>query len=330
MFLKLFKRNTPFDYPVLLFYTFIVHGILFFKPGIQFIRQHSIFNSIFDFYVWDHFSFNTIITLSVFSIFILSLFFNRLINVYGFFQVQTLLPAYLFVTLSGIFPESAIISPALICFAAVLWIMFELFKLFDLETVVQKLFYISFFIGILNLIYYPFGYYIFFILISVPIIKTPKLRELLIIPIGYLSAFYLPGLYFYGNGHLDQFIQIIISNFYLPEFQFSFKPQASLFSVFYLIILITISYINFKWQASNILVRFIRYYNVLFLFFIVTLFIVLFIPANRLFSGYYFILPVSVYLSNFFYDDKRRRLKEVLFIILLIAIAFSQYSYYSF
>lgn len=324
MFLKLFKRNTPFDYPVLLIYTFITHGVLYFRSGFQPVHESSAFYTLIDFRLLNLVSLNIIVTLTIFLVFFISLMFNRLVINYGFFEVQSFLPAYIFVTLSAIFPDSALISPSFICFSTLLWITFELFKLFDLEQAVQKLFFIGFFIGILSFLFSPLGYYVAFILFAIPALKTPKIREILITLIGYVTPFYLAGLYFWGTGQLNYYIHVLISGFYLPQLVISFNPDARLISVVFLLFLIIISYLNFKWQSKSILVRYVRYYNVLFLYFLMTLIIEIFTPVNKYLFGYFFILPVSMYLSNFFYTDKKNRLKEIMFIILLLTIVLSQ------
>ena len=328
MFLKLFKRNSPFDYPVLLIYTFLLHGILFFKPSLGLIQQHSFLNSLTNIVLWNNLPIKYVLVLSVFAVFVSAIIFNRLLTSLDFFQQKNMLPAFIYITLSGFFPSSAIISNTLITFWVMLFILFEIFKILDMENVVQKVFFLSLLLGFFSFIYFPLGYYLPFIFISVPLLKSPKLRELLIIPVGYTIPFYLIGLYFFFIGRLDFFWPFLLSNFYLPEITLAVKFNLSSISLFYLTFLIIIAYLNFKFQASNILVRFIRFYNVLFLYFLFTLAIVVFIPSDKYLSGYFFIIPVSVYLSNFFCDKSYQKIKEIMFLLMLLAIVLSQWWFY--
>lgn len=320
--LKIFNSRHPILYIVLFIYTFLVHGILYFKdfdiPKIENSFFFSIIN--YEFYTIPE---PFIITISIIGVFLMAIFINQILNKYSLVKNPSFVPTFVFISISGIFTEMIIISPAVLGIFLILFIIYNLLSIFDMEYAVQNLFFVSFFIGMATLVYSPLVIYIILVYISIPILKRPTWWELAIVPFGFIFPLYLTGLGFYLFGKLDFMLETFINNFPVWGINLPKQYLPYIIPIIYLAVFSILGFIKYSVNDSAKLVRENRYQRTLSVLFVITLIIFLLSTSSRLYIGFILLIPVAMLLGRL-YSEHQSRFFEISFLILLLIDVYVQ------
>jgi hypothetical protein len=321
--IKLFRWVNPFSYFTLLLYTCFIHLSLFFSiPQIHF--DTNSFLGLWLLKNWVPISI-FIPFLTIANTYFIAIFFLRIILRYRLYYKISLLPAYIFITLSGIHPELFFPTPVSISLYFMIFILNNLFRLKDLENATQQAFFISVLTGIGFLFYSPFLLFMLLFLFSIPILKNPLWQEIVILPLGFLTPVYLIGLGFYLNNDLSGFYRLLIEA--VPVFG-SDIPGLNLFSlsiIIYAAILIFISYLSMLSISEYATLEQKRMRRVLLIYFLINLFIIFFTSTEHFPALSYLSIPSTILLSNLYIHNKYIRMKEFLFYVLLLSILSTQW-----
>lgn len=131
---------------------------------------------------------------------------NRLAN------ETNLFPGVFYVLVSCMIPDFLYLSPVLIGNTFVLIAIIELFSTYKKPSCADRIFNVGFWIGVAGLFYFPFLFYIIFIIAGLNILRAFKIRERLMSVIGLLSPFFLVGLYFFAIDQFDFFWETQFTN----------------------------------------------------------------------------------------------------------------------
>ena len=320
--LKFFKSRNPLLYPILLIYTFALNAVLLFKSVAISSFDHSLIATLFKLDI-TLFPNQSIIIVSILFAFLQALLVNQIFNKYRLTSESSLLPSFIFITLEALFPEYILPNSAFISLFMILLVINYLLTLFDMSDAVQRIFFISFFIGIGGMIYSPMFLFILLVIIAIPTLKTPLSSEFVIIPFGLLIPIYLVGMYFYMKGELSSFLSIFSNSF--PQFSFTFNENflPNAIPVSFLLLVLSIGFVKNTFVFKNKVVRLSRYHRVFSYYFILTLILFVFTSAEKSDSSYYFILPITFYLSSMF-SSEDNKLNEFIFGGLLAIVIFMQ------
>ncbi|MEA3495755.1 MAG: hypothetical protein U9R42_06940, partial [Bacteroidota bacterium] len=215
--LKHLKTRHPIIYLVLLLYSFLVNGVLYFKADIIPPIDHSFICELLKCNI-SLLPQNFLVTISILLVIIQAIFINKIIIRFNLIGERNTIPSFIYVSLLAIFPKSIILGPSILSMFLVLEIIRNLLNLFDKENAIQKLFFISLIIGLTSLVYSPLIFLIVLLFITFPILKRPSLWELSIIPIGLFVSFYLFFFYFYINNNLSEVINLFLNSFPLWKY----------------------------------------------------------------------------------------------------------------
>ncbi|MFC2114683.1 hypothetical protein ACFLRI_04980 [Bacteroidota bacterium] len=320
--IRFFKQKTPFLYIFLFFYTFLLNAVLFFKPFQLGNLEHSLIGQLFSLN-FTFYSSNLIIIASVILTFFQALIVNQIFNKFGLTSEVNLLPSFIFITVEALFPEAILLNPAFISMFIILIMMNYLLTLFDMHDATQRLFFISFLIGLGGMIFSPLYLYILSILIALPILKSPKTGEFAIIPFGFIIPIYIVGIVYYMKGDLNLFLGQFSNS--IPEFTFEFKGKLlpGILPIGYLFLVLAIGFFKDFFIYTNKIVRLTRYHRVFTVFFVFTILLFLFTSVHKASLSYYFIMPVTFFLSSMF-SSENSKLNEIIFGALLLIIGFLQ------
>jgi hypothetical protein len=328
LLIGLFKYRHPFSYFYLLLYTFLLFGVLFFKPNLNINYDYSI---LYDRIHLDPSLIprNWLIVISILLVYIFAVLLRTILGRFNLYSDQSVIPSYIFITLSAFHPGVILLNPSSITIFITLIVVFDLCKASDMEVAVQKLFFTSFIVGIGALIYTPVAFHIIFILITLPLIKTLKFRELLIVPIGFVIPFYLTGFYFYYTDTLGIYKDLIINN--LPNFNIPVNNLDLIYGVpfGFITLVFIVSYFKYRFQMISKTIRIIIYNRVLLSYVIFSILLLVFISANRMTIGYYTIAAATPFISNMLSDEKNYRFNQIIFTILLLITVFFQWINFS-
>jgi hypothetical protein len=308
-------------------YTFLFYGVLFFKAEIKPDLELSFLSQWLSI-VPTRISGNYLILASIIMGYIQVVLFFGMIRKFGLTNDQSLISAYIYITLTGLYPGMIIISPASISFFILILAIYNLFRTYDIEFPLQKFFFVSLYIGISSLLYSPMCVFLVFLIIVLPALKTPSLREFLIIIIGFIIPFYFLGLYFFMTDQMGLYIQLILDN--VPEslFYLDVIYQYYLPPLVFVGILFLMAFLRYFMQTGSRTIRIIMYNRILFTCVVISLIAYLIIPSNRWLIGPYVLAPASVYIGNMLADDSRRIFNQVAFSLLFLLAVYSEYIFY--
>jgi hypothetical protein len=261
--------------------------------------------------------------------FIQTVLFFGMIRKNGLTNDHSLISSFIYITLTGFFPGMIILSPSSISFFILIFAIYNLFLTYDIEFPVQKFFFVSLYIGIGSLFYTPLCIFLLFMIVALPALKTPSLRELLIIIVGFLLPFYFLLLYFFMTDQVQVFYTMFVKS--LPE-SINIRLEGNLLfliPIVYALILFLASFLKYFFQSGSRTIRIIIYNRILItcIIFGVAAFILL--PTHRWLMGPYILAPVSVYIGNMLADDGRKIFNQVVFSLLFLLAAYSEYIYYT-
>ncbi|MBT3302274.1 MAG: hypothetical protein HOG05_14785 [Bacteroidetes bacterium] len=320
--LKFFKQRNPLLYPFLFVFTFALNAVLYFKPSAFSSFDHSLIATLFNFDI-TIFSNQGLITVSIVFTFLQALIISQIFNKYRLTTESSLLPSFIFVTLEALFPEHILLNSAFISLFLILLLINLLLTLFDKSDAVQPIFFIAFFAGIGGMIYSPLYLFIILIILAVPTLKTPLTSEFAIIPFGFLIPIYLLGMVYYMQGDLTHFLTLFSNSF--AQFSFSFKgsilPNA--IPIGFLFLVLSIGFFKDTFVYKSKVVRSLRYHRIFIYFFVITLILFVFTSAEKGNLSYYFMVPITFFLSTMF-SHENNKLNEFIFAGLLLVIAFMQ------
>jgi hypothetical protein len=321
--LKLFKNRGPESYIFLLFYSFILNGVLYFKALENFEFSNSFLFAYFelDLSVLPK---TLLVSISILTLYVQALFINNIVSKFRLSHEPSMLPGFMFVTIVSIFSEVILLNPSFLAMFLLLLVIQNLLPTFDLENVIQRMFYISFYIGIGSLVYSPLVFFIFMVLISFPILKSPKASEYFIIPIGFITPFYLVGLAFYMYDSLPIYFDFLKDSLPAIGYQGETISLKYIIPLSYVLLLVITGFVQNVFFMPNKTVRQVRYQRVFIILFTITFLLIFLTSLNKMHVGYYFSIPVGVLLSILF-SESNRKLYDAMFIGLLVIVGVSQY-----
>ncbi|MFN8406445.1 MAG: DUF6427 family protein [Sphingobacteriaceae bacterium] len=252
-----------------------------------------------------------------------ALLMNKIVNMHNVIGKPTSLPALLFVTLSSLFPQFVILSPALICNFLVIWIISKVLELYQSPKVRFILFDMGMIIAVGTLIYFPFIAMLPLLWVSLIIFRPFVWREWIMGAIGFLVIFFFLGMFYFWNNSLGLFYQIwrplasnFSANFHIhPYSYFVLIPVA-------IIVLLALVHMQKIFFRSPIQVR--KAFQV-FVFLFLFAFLSFYMKSR--FHIYHFLLcvpSVSILAAYFFLHEKRRWLYESLYLFLVGSIILLQ------
>jgi hypothetical protein len=218
-----------------------------------------------------------------------------------------------------------IISPSSLCLFILILAFYNLFVATDVDIAIETLFFTSFLLAIGTLIYSPFAIYLLLLFVSLPIIKTPRFREFLIIIIGYLMPFYLFGLYYFIMDKLDVFTETLLSC--VPAFSLSEIHSFSFYTipVVFIALFFIIAYLRYRFQSASKTIRLLIYNRVLMASLLFSTLAFIFLPFERGLLSLYALPPIAVFAANMMAEERTMIFNQVIFSLLLVWVVISQY-----
>jgi len=246
---------------------------------------------------------------------------NILLSKFKMFQQISYLPAFTYIILTGLFPYWDVISSGLVANSLVIWILVKLLRLYDQNQPKTLEFNIGLIVGISILLYEPIAILIPVVLFALIIIRPFKISEWMVLIMGILLPFYFIFTYVFLSGNLSDYRQ------FLPRLDWKnplVKPELNVILALLVIGLQLIAGI-FYWQQEQ--VRFIiqvrKYWGVLLLVLILTLFQPIIFSAQALYASAIVIAPLACFISFSYASPKRLIVPNLLFWLAMAVIVYN-------
>jgi len=314
------RQRGPFHYILLFVLTFVLNGSLFFELPNNNIPTESLISDSFSRFI-EQLSPFWYKLISLLSIYFIAIFVNFIFSRFKLIDEINLFPAFIFLILISMFPGIGLFSPAILSFAIMLLVIYNLLLLFDMERAVQHLFFTSFYLSIASVLFFPVAVYFIFILIAYPILKRPQWRELLISIIGMIIPLHFILFYQYWINNLTTFIADffeIYQGFRLP---IQWYPVIELVPVAVLFIVLFIGFVNDTLHSFTRTVRKARFMRVFGVLIILSVLIFVFFTSNYIALGIFILLPITYFLAIIFTTQQGRYIKIIFALLVLTSIA---------
>jgi hypothetical protein len=271
------------------------------------------------------FSSGTNIFLAAVIVFIQAVLLNYLVNHFNLLGKPTLLPAVMFVTISGLFTPFLVLSPPLLCNFFIIWMLFKLLNFYKTKDAIPSAYDMGMIVGIGSIIYMPFTYLFLVCWAGLIIFRPLHWREFLAGIVGYITIFFFLAVFYYLNDHLDKFSEI-----WEPlTTSFTKKPGVHYYSYLELIPVCLILILCFFKIQQNFFRSYVQTRKSFQLIFILLIITIVSVYVKEAYQLYHFTLcavPGAILFAYYFLYAKQRWFYESLYFILITSIIYFQFN----
>jgi hypothetical protein len=258
-------------------------------------------------------------------IFIQAILLNHLISYYNLLGKPTFLPALMYITVSSLFTPFLILSAPLLCNFLVIGMLYKLLGLYKTNDAKSIAYDLGMIVALGSLIYLPFIYLFLIIWIALVIFKPFDWREWIAGIMGYITIFFFLAVFYYLNGHLEQFytIWLPLATKFPDRININYYNYLVLIPV---IIILILCFFKIRQAFFRSYVQTRKSFQLLFILFLIAG-LSFYVKAE--FHLNHFLLctvPVAVFFSYYFLYATARWFYESLFILLLISIVYFQFN----
>ncbi|GAB2704597.1 hypothetical protein GCM10027037_32660 [Mucilaginibacter koreensis] len=258
-------------------------------------------------------------------VFIQAVLLNYLVNSNNLLGKPSFLPGLMYITVTGLFTDFLVLSPALICNFFLIWMMFKVINLYKAEDAKALSYDLGLLVAAGTLIYFPYIYLIISVWIAIAIFRPFDWRDYMASLIGFATVFFFLAVFYYLNNQLNSFYKI-----WLPlGTKFPSTVKIDYYDYLVLVPVLIILFLGtFKLQEnffrSYVLIR--KVFQLLFFIFLIAG--ASFYVKSR-FALSHFVLcavPVAIFFSYYFLYAGKKWVYESLYIILIAAIIYFQFN----
>jgi hypothetical protein len=327
--LRLFKSAGPLGFFSLLVYTILLRAFQLFqnqaslidaeKPAPLFELMLNGINSL----GWHHPV--TFFVLSVLLTLAQAVLINNLLERHKVFMRPYWMPAFGYVLMVSILPETAIFSPALVANTFLILIFSRLFGTFRRERCDRDLFDIGFSLALAMLFYPPSFVWLVFIVIALILLRPLRLREYFIVLIGLLNLYFLSWVvnFSFGLGYpLYQHFLSLFNIHWVWELKLNWLMMIQI-----AILLITAfaGWFSLQSQFNTFTIQIRSFLNLLVLFTVIAIISLLWADAITLDKFLPAMIPLSVYLVKTLRDLRWPLLAEFIHLFLLAGTFYREF-----
>jgi hypothetical protein len=249
---------------------------------------------------------------------------NVLMSRLKMFQQVSYLPGFTYIILTALFPYWDVISSGLVANSLVIWILVKLLRLYDQNQPKSLEFNIGLILGVSILLYEPIAILIPVVLFALTIIRPFKLTEWLVLLMGVTLPFYFIFTYVFLNSGAQEF------RHFLPRLDWKnplVRPDITvILSLIVISIQLFVGLYFWQDQQSRFIIQVRKYWGVLLLVLILTLFQPIIFSAQALYASAIVLTPLACFISFAYSVPKRLFIPNLLFWSALAVIVYNHLS----
>lgn len=329
MILRLFKSNAP-----IINFIFVLVGVLLWLNALMQPFTYPYFNGedknlLYSFLGRITMSLPLLqVLLSLVFILFLSFLIQQIKISFALIKTRTKLPAVVFIIMAGGLTGMHTLHPVYFAAIFLLLAMYSLFSVFNNHEPATHFFNAGLFLCLGCLFYLNLVVLLLAFLFSISILrKEPSLKEYFILLLGFFVPLLFAFTYVFFTDKLNDILIIYRDSFITPVNHF--KGNYALLGFALVLALLTfIGSIKMIQQYDSSKVSTRKYFMVLFQIFIFTILSFILVPGTSQEILIIAIIPVSLLLANLFVSVNSVFWSELLFILLILAAVFMQFSRY--
>lgn len=248
---------------------------------------------------------------------------NILLSNLKMFQQVSYLPGLTYILLTALFPFWDVISAGLVANSLVIWILVKLLRLYDQKSPKSLEFNIGLILGCSILLYEPIAILIPVVLFALTIIRPFRLSEWLVLLMGVSLPFYFIFTYVFLSGGLGNFMH------YLPRLDWKnpfIRPDLNVtLALIAISIQLFVGLYYWSAQQSRFIIQVRKYWGVLLLVLILTLFQPIIFSAQALYASAIVLTPLACFISFGYSVPKSLFVPNLLFWSSLAVIVYNHW-----
>ncbi len=249
---------------------------------------------------------------------------NVLMSRLKMFQQVSYLPGFTYIILTALFPYWDVISSGLVANSLVMWILVKLLRLYDQNQPKSLEFNIGLILGVSILLYEPIAILIPVVLFALTIIRPFKLTEWLVLLMGVTLPFYFIFTYVFLTSGPQEF------RHFLPRLDWKnplVRPDITvILSLIVISIQLFVGLYFWQDQQSRFIIQVRKYWGVLLLVLILTLFQPIIFSAQALYASAIVLTPLACFISFAYSVPKRLFIPNLLFWSAVAVIVYNHLS----
>ena len=265
------------------------------------------------------------VLLSLIFVIVIAFLIQGINDRFSFIRIRTKLPATLFVIIVSGFTQLHTLHPV---FPAVIFLLFAIYSLFDTFEEIKpysKIFNTGFLIGVGTLFYLNILILLPAFFVGVAILtRESSWRSYLILLIGFFVPIFFEFSYAVLTEQIPEMLDIISKNTFTHVNYFLNNTSLQIFLAL-LIILTIIGSIKIMQQYDSKKVSTRKYFTIFFIIFFLSLISFAFFPVTSQEMLIIIAIPITYLISNLLLFMKSRFWSELLFILLLGIVVFTQF-----
>jgi len=263
--------------------------------------------------------------ISAVLVFIQAMLLNYLVNYHNLLGKSTYLPAFMYVTASGLLTPFLLLGPPLVCNFLVIWMLFKIFSFYKGDDAKSTSYDLGMIVAVGTLFYLPFIFMFLCVWIALMIFRPFNWREWVACIIGFATIFFFLAVSYYLGDSMQQFYAI-----WLPlAAKFQFNISFNYYNYLVLIPVIIILVLGFFKLQQNFFKSYVQTRKSMQLLVFVALIGGFSFYIRPGFHADHFLLcavPAAVFFAYYFLYAGYRWFYESLYIILLASIIYFQFN----
>jgi hypothetical protein len=241
-----------------------------------------------------------------------------------FINERTFLPAFIYIILSGYFPNLQCLNPVLF---STVFLMLAIMRIMDgyrKPGIAYNFFDAGIFIGIGSLFYANLIWFALIVLIGIMLLRAVNLLEILISVLGMVTPYLIVfGIYYVIGKDLYFLISVIQENLFGNTFSYEFDKLTIVALIFVSILTVTsIFYLFMLLNSKKIKSR--KTYAIFLWVFFISIAAYIFVPSVTTEIAWIIIIPLCYFLTHYFIFVKKKIVAEVFFDSLMLIVILIQ------
>lgn len=320
----IFKANNPYNNFLLFVYGFILKLPVFIYPVVAMPQASDgvLYTGLLGFLYKAGSSFPFLYSLIAFVfLYANAISFNRLVNNQRLLPKSNYLPGMSYLLISSLFPAWSALSAPLIISSILIWVLFQLNKLYNNPSAKSIIFNIGLGTGIATLFYLPSIAFVILIIVGLTITRPFRLPEWIIAVLGFFTSYYFLGAYLFLTDKWQQF-EFPIPGLSIPLLKSSpWSVAAIVLVVFTLLVGITFVQSNIR----RLVVHSRKSWSLIYLYLLVALIVPFLNSEHRVENWILALVPLAAFAAAAFLFPQRRWFSILIHWGLVILIVINGY-----
>ena len=266
----------------------------------------------------------------IFSLALVSLMAFLIVNLNTtlfFINERTFLPAFIYILISGLFPQYQLLNPAILSPLFLMLAIRRIMEAYRVQGTAYSFFDAGILIGTGSLFYANLIWFGILVIIGIAILRTGNIKEIIISVIGLVTPYILTFAIYYVLGKdLKDLWSLLEYNLFGKQTVFEFT-RLTIVAVIYigLITLVSIVYLLVRMDTKKIQAR--KTFSLFIWGFLIALSVYFILHSVSVEIVWLAGIPISYFLTHYFVFVRRKVVPEILFSMLFVLILLIQIWY---